>query len=146
MENQRIDNTNFIDELRRAFPELEPRYQEIVKQWAPDEPGVYSLLGLILVPPLERELEKGEVNEFLRRCAAFIERVCSSGDPEAINVIWVRIFERLIYHPKQLDLLWPSLGTSTRENIRDAAQRWSKAAQQFGHTQNLPVDNLPKEE
>jgi hypothetical protein len=94
---------------------------------------------------LEDELSKGELTEFLRRAADFIERVCDSGDSEAINVVWIKVFEWLIFRPRELDLLWPALGATTKENIKDAARRWSVAGRDFGKTKNLPTSNLPEQ-
>jgi hypothetical protein len=135
-----------VQRLRDAVPELEGLYRERVKFWKGERvPSNYEVFGSVLRPKLNEDLEKGQLTEFLWRAALFMEAVCTSGDPEAINVAWIEIFEWLIYKPKELDLLWPTLGPTTRKNIKDAAQRWSEAGRHFGRTANLPVNNLPKE-
>ena len=64
-----------------------------------------------------------------------MERVCVSGDSEAINVIWIETFEWLIHRPKELKLLWPVLGPATKSAIEDAAERWGKIG-------NLPMSGI----
>ena len=141
-----ITKDNLVQHLRDALPELEDRYQKRVEFWKGERiPSNYEVFGSVLKPRLNEDLEKGQLTEFLRRAALFIESVCNSGDPEAINVTWIEIFEWLIYKPKELDLLWLALGTATRKNIKDAAQRCSDAGRYFGNTKNLPTSNLPKE-
>ncbi len=143
---EKITEKNLIEQLRLTFPELEDSIQaRLDMHKGKDIPGNYEIVGFLFKPKLKEELSKGELTEFLRRAALFIERVCHSGDPEAINVIWVKLFEWLLHLPKELDLLWPVLGPATKENIKDAAQRWSDAGRYFGNTKNLPTGNLPKE-
>jgi len=74
-----------------------------------------------------------------------MERVCASGDAEAINVVWIKVFEWLIFRCKELGLVWPVLGPLTKATIRDAARRWSKAQRCFGHIEDLAENNLPPE-
>lgn len=146
MMEEQINGRNLIDQLRAAFPELEGRYEERVTFWGREQsPSNYDVLGSVFRPKVRQELEKGERTDFLRRAATFIERVCTSGDAEAINVVWIEVFEWLIFRRKELELLWPALGPMTKAAIRDAAQRWSKAGGYFGHTEGLPEDNLPTE-
>ena len=141
---QTINETNLLDALRRALPELEQSYQDTMRSWSLDTtPGIYTMIGETLVPRLQEELEKGQVNDFLRRCALFLESVCSSGSEEAINVIWIRVFEGLIYSKRNLKLLWPILGPETKRNIRDAARRRSDAARMLGEQSDLPDLNIP---
>ncbi len=73
-----------------------------------------------------------------------MERVCTTGDAEAINVIWVKIFEWLIFRPNELRLFWPILGGATRACLKDAAQRWAEAGRSFGHTDDSPLNNIPR--
>src|SRR5215475_9862573 len=112
MKPEIIDETNLVHALRQALPELEQAYQDTITHWSPDVPGNYTLIAVTLVPRLEEELKKGQISDFLMRCALFLERVCVCGNDEAINVIWIRVFERLISneHKCDLELLWPILG------------------------------------
>ena len=145
MEEQ-INEQNLIEQLRAAFPELEGSYEERVIFWGREQsPSNYDVLGFVFRPKLIQEIEKGEVTDFLRRSATFMERVCTSGDAEAINVVWIKVFEWLIFRRKELNLLWPVLGPVTKATIRDAARRWSEAGRYFGHTEALPENNLPTE-
>ena len=98
-----------------------------------------------MVPRLIEELQKDQITDFLMRCALFLERICACGSDEAINVIWIRVFECLISnkHKRDLELLWPILGPETKRLIRDAARRWSGAARMFGHENDLPEGNIP---
>jgi hypothetical protein len=86
-------------------------------------------------PYLERQLDEGAGTEFQKRFAEFLERVCVSGDVEAVNVIWLKIFKLLLARPKDLKLLWPLLGPATRANIEDAARRWRLIG-------NLPMSGM----
>src|SRR5262249_60350450 len=117
---------------------------ELMRTWE-GERSNYIVIGSVLQPPFKEQLERGEITEFLRRCAAFMEKICNDGDIEAINVIWVRIFEWLLFRPKELQLIWPILGPATRGNLKDAASRWSKAGRYFGKTLGLPCENIPRD-
>lgn len=141
----KIDSQNLIAQIRRWFPELEGSYQQEAEKWKGDEgfPSNYLVVGDVLQPHFMREIEQREITDFLRRCATFFESVCLTGDVEAINVIWVRIFEWLIFHPRELETIWPLLGSATRANIREAARRWSEAGRYHGKTANLPEANIP---
>jgi len=145
MPETKIDRHNLIAQIRAHFPELEESYQRECEKWEEDEslPTNYIIVGDVLQPYFIRELERGETSGFLRRCAAFMESVCLTGDAEAINVIWVRLFEWLIFHPRELEMIWASLGPATKSNIRDAARRWSEAGRDHGRTGNLPEKNVP---
>jgi len=143
---EKINEKNLIEQLRLAFPEIEVSYQSRLGAYDGKRlPSNYEVVGFVFKPKLEDELSKGELTEFLRRASVFIERVCDSGDAEAINVVWIKVFEWLIFRPKELDLLWPTLGAMTKENIKDAARRWSVAGRYFGKTKNLPTSNLPEQ-
>ncbi|MCU1269893.1 MAG: hypothetical protein JWN74_1187 [Acidobacteriaceae bacterium] len=145
---EKITEKNLIEQLRLAFPELEDSLQARLDAHKAEgiTPSNYEIVGFVFKPKLKKEeLSRGELTEFLRRGALFIERVCHSGDPEAINVVWIKLFEWLLTRPKELELIWPALGPATKENIKDAAQRWSDAGRYFGNTKNLPTSNLPKE-
>jgi hypothetical protein len=138
-----ITEDNLIDEMRTAFPELEDTYQQIVEKWGDDLPGRYTIVGETLAASVRRELSAGEITEFLRRSAMFMERVSVSGDDEAINIIWIKIFEWLIFQPKELKLVWSILGSATKAHIRDAAHRWTEAGKHFGSMDGLPEANIP---
>ena len=142
MIGSKIDAHNLVEHLRVAFPELEDRYQEVMSEWE-GERSNYIVVGDVLQPRFLQEVAGGKITDFLKRSALFIERVCEDGDLEAINVIWVRLFEWLIFRPKELKLVWPILGPLTKANLRDAAHRWSDAQRRHGYTENLPEDNLP---
>lgn len=141
----RIDAVNLIGQMLVSFPELEGTYQSQLGEYKGQRLSNYEVVAHVFRPALKDELSKGELNEFLRRAARFIEDVCESGDSEAINVIWVKIFEWLIFKPKELHLFWPALGEVTRYNIKDAARRWAAAGQHLGNTKNLPTENLPEQ-
>jgi len=146
MIEQPVNNKNLLVHLLSAFPELQESYQVEFQEWSRDEPpGNYIIVGTVFTPRFEQDIATGRLTDFLRRSAEFFERVCTSGDDEAVNVIWIRVFERLIFQPTGLKLLWPILGTETKKRIRDAAQRWSEAARYFGHTEGLASENLPPE-
>lgn len=89
-----------------------------------EPPNSYEIVGALLRPRFKRELATGLVTDFVRRSAVFFEKVCASGDVEALNVIWVKIFEWLIGEPEKLKIVWPLLGKQTRAAIEDAAKRW----------------------
>ncbi|HYX53238.1 MAG TPA: hypothetical protein VE783_07285 [Candidatus Limnocylindrales bacterium] len=63
-----------------------------------------------------------------------------------MNIIWITIFEHLIFNPTHLALVWPILGPESKKHIRDAAQRWSKAVRVFHPNGNdLPIKHIPDE-
>jgi len=123
-----VNEHNLAEELMRAFPELEDRYREEVVDCEGQRPSNYAVVGFVFKPRLKAELETGAITDFLKRASQFIEQVCVSGDPEAVNVIWIKLFEWLLVHPPELRLLWPLLGPSTKAAIRDAATRWNSVA------------------
>jgi hypothetical protein len=130
-----INEHNLVDQLRVAFPEIEDRYQKELQAWKNELPGNYNTLGTVFKPYLKEELAKAEPTDFLQRLATFMERVCTSGNIEAINVIWLKIFKLLLAEPGKLKLLWPFLGPATKSNIEDAARRWELIG-------NLPVSGM----
>lgn len=142
-----LNEENLIARVRSDFPELEGAYQERLQDHPEGEPlSAYEVVGWLLKPRLQQELAKGESTDFLRRSAELLECVSSTGDSEVLNVVWVKIFEWLIFRPNELEQFWPFLGPATRLRVSDAAQRWSEAARRLGNTSNLPVNNLPKSE
>jgi hypothetical protein len=146
MMEEQINDRNLIEQLRAAFPELESRYQERVAFWGGEiPPSNYDVFGSVFSPRFTEELEKGEITEFLRRSATFIERVCAAGDAEAINVLWIKVLERLIFRPKEIELLWTVLGPTTKATTREAARRWSDAGRRLGRAEGLPETHLPSE-
>jgi hypothetical protein len=110
-----VNDKNLIPELIQTFPELEARYKEEVLACGEEQPSNYSVVGFVLKPRFKAELEAGVITDFLQRSAQFIERVCKSDDPEAINVIWIKLFEWLLVRPVDLRLLWPEFGPATKE-------------------------------
>ena len=139
-----INSRNLIEYIRVLFPELEDEYEKAMSEWEGSRSN-YIIVGDVLQPYFVKQVEEGQTTDFLTRFAAFVERVCADGDQEALNVLWVRIFEWLIFHPKELKFIWPILGPLTKLNIKDAAGRWSAAARRLGRTENLPENNLPNE-
>jgi hypothetical protein len=122
---------NLIGNLLTALPELENSYLERLKSYC-GRPGNYEVVFHCLRPALEANIAKGVTTDFLRRSASFIEQACNSGDPEAINVLWIEIFEWLVHSPAgELKFLWPILGPSTRATIKEVALRRRE-------TENLP--------
>jgi hypothetical protein len=143
-----MDNTinrgNLIEQMLKVFPQLERPYRQYVVDWTGlDAPSNYEVVAFVLRPYLQKELSGGDASSFLEAFALFCEEVCTSGDIEAINVIWVKVFEWLIFRPNDLKKLWQFLGPSTKSNIRDAAKRWSDAARSNGKFSGLPEENLP---
>ncbi len=123
-----INEQNLIAELMNSFPELEAKYKEEVAACGQERPSNHAVVGFVFKPRFKAELETGTVTEFLKRSASFLENVCISGDAEAVNVIWIKLFEWLLVHPWELHLLWPEFGAATRAALRDAATRWNSLA------------------
>ncbi len=140
---QELTEHNLVQQMILAFPELEPEYAELVRGDAPDTPHNYSGAA-ILGRYFRREADRGQVSALLQRCAEFFERASASSDDEAVNIIWIEIFEPLIFNPTHLRLMWPILGPKSKEHIRDAAQRWSKAVLFFHPDEtDLPINHIP---
>jgi hypothetical protein len=126
-----ITALNLVGKLLTAFPELEGRYVEEVKSYY-GLPGNYWVIAVILKPVLTEQISKKEGADFVRRIAQFVEQVCTSGDSEAVNVLWIEIFEWLVHSQAgELKFLWPILGPSTKAVIKDVAFRRKE-------TENLP--------
>jgi hypothetical protein len=124
MTNVQITEQNLVEELRSTFPEIEALYQEETNSWGNKNPGKYNIFAFVFKPILKQELSKTGNEDFLRRFCLFIERVCISGDKEAINIIWLKIFKLLLADSETVKRIWPLLGTATKSNIKDAASRW----------------------
>lgn len=119
-----------VGKLLIALPELEGPYLEEAKSPA-GLPSNYWVFGLILKPAIAAQIPNGPT-DFLRRSCSFFEQVCSSTDHEAINVLWIEVFEWLAHSKSgELKSLWPILGRSTKEVIREVARRRRE-------TENLP--------
>jgi hypothetical protein len=126
-----ITSVNLVGKLLSALPELEEQYTEELKEYS-GLPGNYWVFAVILKPVLIEQIATGKITDFVRRCAAFIEQVCSGKDHEAINVLWIEIFEWLVHSQAgELKSLWPTLGSSTRAKIKEVATRRRE-------TKNLP--------
>lgn len=119
-----IDHRNLVSQLREIFPEVEPRYQEEMRTWGETPPSNYNIVAFVLKPYLREELKRGQITDFIRRLAEFMERICTSGDVEAINVVWLKLFKLFLGTPKDLNLIWPVMGPATKAEIRRAALRW----------------------
>ncbi len=126
-----ITSANLVGKLLLALPEFEKQYMEELKEYY-GLPGHYWVFAVILKPALIKQIAKGETTDFVRRCSTLIEQVCSGKDREAMNVLWIEIFEWLV--PSQageLKFLWPTLGPSARAEITEVATRRRE-------TKNLP--------
>ncbi|MFI5095815.1 MAG: hypothetical protein ACHQIK_20500 [Candidatus Acidiferrales bacterium] len=127
----KITALNLVGKLLTAFPELEGRYVEEVKSYY-GLPGNYWVIAVILKPVLTEQISKKDGADFVHRIAQFFELVCTSGDNEAVNVLWIEIFEWLVHsHAGELQFLWPILGPSTKAVIKEVAFRRKE-------TENLP--------
>jgi hypothetical protein len=127
----KITALNLVGKLLSAFPELEKLYLKEVKSYY-GLPGNYWVIAVILKPVLTEQVTKKEGSNFVGRIAQFFEQVCTSGDNEAINVPWIEIFEWLVHsRAGELKFLWPILGPSTKEVIKEVAFRRRE-------TENLP--------
>jgi hypothetical protein len=119
--DHRITEENLVQEIRTRFPEIEQEYQRQSSHG--DDPSRYQVASM-LRDELNKHLGNGEVTELEHRAATFVEEVCLFGSGEALNTIWIRIFERWIHDPQKLRVIWPVLRVKTRETIKDAATRW----------------------
>jgi hypothetical protein len=131
MMDVRIDSANLEREFVLAFPDLSEKYQEKLKTFGREkgeELGNYGVFGFVLEPRLKEEVARGVHTKFLERVATFIEKVCRSGDLEAINVLWLEVFRLLLDEPDGLKLLWPMLGDCSKKEIGMAAKKWGKKA------------------
>jgi hypothetical protein len=127
----KITALNLAGKLLAAFPELERRYVEEVKSYY-GLPGNYWVFAVILKPVLTEQIANKDASDFLSRIAQFVEQVCNSGDDEAVNVLWIEIFEWLVHSQAgELKFLWPILGPSTKAVIKEVAIRRKE-------TENLP--------
>jgi len=127
----KITVLNLVGKLLTAFPELEKQYVENVKS-SFGVPGNYWVIAVILKPVLTEQISKKDDADFVRRIAQFVEQVCTSGDNEAVNVLWIEIFEWLVHSQEgELKFLWPILGPSTKAVIEEVAFRRRE-------TENLP--------
>lgn len=123
---QPISMKNLVEEMLVVLPELDPAMSGEREFWGtcPQQPSAYQVFGFVLKPHLKSELLSQGLTPFVSNFLSFSERVCNSDDEEAINVLWIKIFEWLIHDPDALRKVWPVMGNKTRETIRDAAARW----------------------
>jgi hypothetical protein len=129
MMDVRIDHANLEREFVLAFPDLSEKYQEQRQIFGREkELGNYGVFAFVLKPRLKEEFARGVRTEFLERVATFVEKVCTSGDLEAINVLWLEVFRLLLDEPDSLNLLWPMLGDCGKKEIGMAAKKWGKTA------------------
>jgi hypothetical protein len=127
----KITALNLVGKLLTAFPELEKQYVQGVKSYY-GVPGNYWVIAVILKPILTDQISKKDGADCVRRIAQFFEQVCTSGDNEAVNVLWIEIFEWLVHSQAgELKFLWPILGPSTKAKIKEVAFRRRE-------TENLP--------
>jgi hypothetical protein len=127
----KITALNLVGKLIAAFPELEERYVEEVKSYY-GLPGNYWVFAVILKPALTEKIEKRDSTDFVLRVSSFFEQVCAAEDKEAVNVLWIEIFEWLVHSQAgELKFLWPILGPSTKAVITEVAFRRKE-------TRNLP--------
>jgi len=128
----KITALNLVGKLLTAFPELEKTYVEEVKSYY-GLPGNYWVFAVILKPVLTVQIAMKDSADFVRRIAQFFEQVCTSGDNEAVNVLWIEVFEWFVHSQTgELKFLWPTLGPSTKAVIKEVAVRRRE-------TENLPI-------
>jgi hypothetical protein len=130
--NEKITEHNLVDELRMVFPEIEASYQAELESWGGKFPGNYNVLAFVFKPFLKVELAKAASGDYLPRLCEFMECVCASGDREAINAVWLKLFKLFLPDSAVVKHLWPLLGPQTKSNLADAALRW-------GFVHNLPA-------
>ena len=94
-----INQGNLVEHVRDTFPEMEESIRKTKLLYGGDKPGNYLVFGTVLRPYFEEELAKRQITDFLIRLATFMERVCESGDAEAINVVGIEILSISITHP-----------------------------------------------
>ena len=127
----RITAANLTGKLLLALPALEPQYLAQIKSYY-GNPGNYSVFFHIVRPMVEALITRRQKNDDLLQLSVFIEEVCKCEDPEAVNVLWMEIFEWLVHSQREgLKYWWPSLGPSSRAIIRSVARRRRE-------TDNLP--------
>lgn len=112
---------NLVGKLLTALRELEEPYLKEVKSYY-GVTGNYWVVGVVWKPAIKDQISSGKVTDFLRRTSSFIEQVCTSEDAEAINVLWIEMFEDFVHSlDGVLKFMWPILGPSTKAVIRDVA-------------------------
>jgi hypothetical protein len=127
----KITALNLVGRLLTAFPELERQYVEGIKS-SYGLPGNYWVIHMILKPVVAEQISKKDSADFVRRVGQFFEQVCTSEDKEAVNVLWIEVFEWLVHsRAGELKFLWPILGPSTKAVIKEVAFRRRE-------TENLP--------
>ncbi len=121
MTDDTISEANLVPQLLLMFPELEERCRQEFAIRAADSTANCDIVRFVFVAAMDSELKKGQITQFLERCAEFIERVCSQGDRQSNYVICHEVLTPLLRHEKRLDLLWRSLGPATQRCLEAAA-------------------------
>lgn len=80
--------------LLEVFPELAPDFHEYVSWQDGMDTGAFLTYEDVFRSRLEKAIALVDV-AFLQRAGAFIEELFTSGDPYAVNVIYVGILEGL---------------------------------------------------
>lgn len=114
------------EKLPEAVPELAKKYDEMLKDWAPERPGAHVIYGDLLNPYLLSLLEVGEQDDQVRRIFRFIERLAGDPDPRVREVVQVTICERLGDNPKALDAAKSYMGDHTRRLSDEIEKFWGR--------------------
>ena len=122
-----------IAQLMLTFlPELSEEYDSWIEPPESDEfyipvlPGMYNIVGLIVVPYLMVQLRR-ETNEgALYRIFAFLEQLASDPDSRIGDVVGIEFMEYMLGWLVDMTPVWPYIGEHTRtmyEEMRDARKR-----------------------
>ena len=104
--------------LRESLPELEERVLRAYAYAEPEAPGPHTLYDEVFNPYLNELLNAGiETDERLKRAFAFIERLASSTDPSARDIVIATILPNLIGEPR-LALARRYMAPTTRRLLR----------------------------
>jgi hypothetical protein len=129
--------------LLDAMPELEERYDFLIREWEGETPGPHVIFGDALNPLLLDLLGSNEavaIHEMLlRRVFGFLELLARHPDPRVQQVVSTTVCERLGDDPRVLARARPFMGERTRELSREIEEFWSNGKQALTPNRPEPV-------
>lgn len=112
--------------LLTEFPELRDRMESSFGSYydlTSEFPQAYPVFEDVFQIFLFEVLSKSDSEHLTQRAFLFCERMACRRDVEVLNLLWIAIFESLIYDDGKVQQAWKYLGPKTRTLAREIG-RW----------------------
>jgi hypothetical protein len=120
---RRLESSNFLEELTRAFPERRDRIEEATGFWVDEEGRIllrsvmHAVIGHDLLDLVEHGWGSPEAELELVRFLAFVDRMFESPDDAVMDMADTGILEDLAPLPRAASLL-PLLAPASAAQLR----------------------------